>query len=119
MKIRCGLRSSGMLGAVGLYLVQNTRTNLRHVTSQKSENLKYNLTEALNRATPDVSAASDQYLARRISVAVRLGSELPVCGCLCKYVYPTLKLIKYLKDFTRLATGIIPLEQTPAPYHFI
>jgi len=56
MKIRRGLQFSGMLGAVDLYFVQ--KTNLRRITSKKSEDLNYNLTETLNRATPDLSAAS-------------------------------------------------------------
>jgi hypothetical protein len=56
MKIRFGLHVSGMLGAVDLYFVQ--KTNLRRLTSKKSEDLNYTLTEALNRTIPGVSAAS-------------------------------------------------------------
>jgi hypothetical protein len=56
MKIRCGLQFSGMLGAVDLYFVQ--KTNLSRKAFKKSEDFNYTLTEALNRAVPDVSAAS-------------------------------------------------------------
>jgi hypothetical protein len=68
MEIRCGLCFSAMLGAVALYLVQ--KTNLCRITSQESDDLNYALTEALKRATLDMSAASGKYLARRISVGI-------------------------------------------------
>jgi hypothetical protein len=113
MKIRCGLRFCRMLDAVGLYFVQ--KTNLSRITCQKSEDLNYNLTEALNRATPGVSAASDKYLARSKSVGFWVQNCLCVCACAS---IPTLKLFRNLKGFTRIGTEIIPNGANPRAVRF-